>query len=68
MRPTVFVALPCYDMMKVETCLSLLNLFNKFTMHNIPAEFRTVKSPYISHCRNLLVLDFYTRRKTFYYL
>ena len=54
MRPTVFVALPCYDMMKVETCLSLLNLFNKFTMHNIPAEFRTAKSPYISHCRNLL--------------
>ena len=65
MRPTVFVALPCYDMMKVETCLSLLNLFNKFTMHNIPAEFRTAKSPYISHCRNLLTAGFLHSKKDF---
>ena len=48
----------CYDTMKVETCLSLLNLFNKFTMHNIPAEFRTAKSPYVGHCRNLLTAGF----------
>ena len=65
MRPTVFVAMPCYDMMKVETCLSLLNLFNKFTMHNIPAEFRTAKSPYISHCRNLLTAGFLHSNKDF---
>ena len=57
-RPSVFVAMACYDTMKVETCLSLLNLFNKFTMHNIPAEFRTAKSPYVGHCRNLLTAGF----------
>ena len=64
-RPSVFVALPCYDMMKVETCLSLLNLFNTFTMHKIPAEFRTAKSPYISHCRNLLTAGFLHSKKDF---
>ena len=65
MRPSVFVAMPCYDTMKVETCLSLLNLFNTFTMHNIPAEFRTAKSPYISHCRNLLTAGFLHSKKEF---
>ena len=58
MRPSVFVAMACYDTMKVETCFSLLNLFNKFTTHNIPAEFRTAKSPYVGHCRNLLTAGF----------
>ena len=33
-RPSVFVAMACYDTMKVETCLSLLNLFNKFKQDN----------------------------------
>ena len=64
-RPSVFVAMACYDTMKVETCLSLLNLFNKFTMHNIPAEFRTAKSPYVGHCRNLLTAGFLHSDKDF---
>lgn len=57
-RPSVFVAMACYDTVKVETTFSLLNLFNKFTMHQIPAEFRTAKSPYVGHCRNLLTAGF----------
>ena len=64
-RPSVFVAMACYDTMKVETCFSLLNLFNKFTTHNIPAEFRTAKSPYVGHCRNLLTAGFLHSKKDF---
>jgi len=64
-RPSVFVAMACYDTMKVETCFSLLNLFNKFTTHNIPAEFRTAKSPYVGHCRNLLTAGFLHSDKDF---
>ena len=65
MRPSVFVAMACYDTMKVEPCFSLLNLFNKFTTHNIPAEFRTAKSPYVGHCRNLLTAGFLHSKKDF---
>ena len=34
-------------------------------MHNIPAEFRTAKSPYVGHCRNLLTAGFLHSDKDF---
>ena len=52
--PSVFVSLPAYDTMQVPTCLSLVKLFNKFTLAKIKAEIGTFKCPYVSYGRNVL--------------
>ena len=56
--PSVFVSLPAYDTMQVPTCLSLVKLFNKFTLAKIKAEIRTFKCPYVSYGRNVLTALF----------
>ena len=56
--PSVFVCLPAYDTMQVPTCLSLVKLFNKFTLAKIKAEIGTFKCPYVSYGRNVLTALF----------
>ena len=56
--PSVFVSLPAYDTMQVPTCLSLIKLFNKFTLAKIKAEIGTFKCPYVSYGRNVLTALF----------
>ena len=56
--PSVFVSLPAYDTMPVPTCLSLVKLFNKFTLAKIKAEIGTFKCPYVSYGRNVLTALF----------
>ena len=56
--PSVFVSLPAYDTMQVPTCLSLVKLFNKFTLAKIKAEIGTFKCPYVSYGRNVLTALF----------
>ena len=56
--PSVFVSLPAYDTMQVPTCLSLVKLFNKFTLAKIKSEVGTFKCPYVSYGRNVLTALF----------
>ena len=56
--PSIFVCLPAYDTMQVPTCLSLVKLFNKFTLAKITAEVGTFKCPYVSYGRNVLTALF----------
>ena len=56
--PSIFVSLPAYDTMHVPTCLSLVKLFNKFTLAKIKAEIGTFKCPYVSYGRNVLTALF----------
>ena len=41
--PKVYISMPTYDLMQVSTCLSLVKLFNKFTIAKMPAEIGTFK-------------------------
>ena len=56
--PSVFVCLPAYDTMQVPRSLSLVKLFNKFTLAKIKAEIGTFKCPYVSYGRNVLTALF----------
>jgi hypothetical protein len=56
--PKVYISMPTYDLMQVSTCLSLVKLFNKFTIAKIPAEIGTFKCPYVGYGRNVLTAMF----------
>jgi len=56
--PKIYVSMPTYDLMHVSTCLSLVKLFNKFTIAKMPAEIGTFKCPYVSYGRNVLTALF----------
>ena len=56
--PSVCVSLPAYDQMHVDTCLSLIKLFDKFTTAKIKATINTFKCPYIGYGRNVLAALF----------
>ena len=57
-KPKVYVATPCYDMMRVETCVSLLDMFSTLGSHGIECKFKTVKTSLVTHGRNLLTAGF----------
>ena len=56
--PSVCVSLPAYDQMHVATCLSLIKLFDKFTVAKIKATINTFKCPYVGYGRNVLTALF----------
>jgi len=57
-KPKVYVATPCYDMMRVETCVSLLDTFSALGGSGIECKFKSVKSSLVTHGRNLLTAGF----------
>ena len=57
-KPTVYIAMPCYDTMKVETCVSILNTYAVFAKAGITCTFKSVKSSLVTHARNLLTAGF----------
>ena len=57
-KPKVYVATPCYDMMRVETCVSLLDTFSALGGSGIECKFKSVKSSLVTHGRNLLTCGF----------
>ena len=57
-KPRVFIAMPCYDTMKVETCVSLLNTYAVLARSGVECIFKSVKSSLITHARNLLTAGF----------
>ena len=56
--PSIYISMPTYDLMQVSTCLSLVKLFNKFTLAKIKAEIGTFKCPYVGYGRNVLTAMF----------
>ena len=58
MKPKVYVATPCYDMMRIETCVSLLDTFSALGGSGIECRFKSVKSSLVTHARNLLTCGF----------
>ena len=56
--PSICISLPAYDQMHVDTCLSLLKLFDKFTKAKIKTTINTFKCPYIGYSRNVLTALF----------
>ena len=57
-KPKVYIAMPCYDTMKVETCVSILNTYAVLAKAGITCTFKSVKSSLITHARNLLTAGF----------
>ena len=57
-KPKVYIAMPCYDTMKVETCVSLLNTYAVLAKSGVECIFKSVKSSLVTHARNLLTAGF----------
>jgi len=57
-KPKVYVAMPCYGDMKVETCVSLMDTFSALGGSGIECRFKSVKSSLVTHGRNLLTAGF----------
>jgi len=57
-KPKVYVATPCYDSMRVETTVSLLDTFSALGGSGIECKFKSVKSSLVTHGRNLLTAGF----------
>ena len=57
-KPKVYVATPCYDSMRVETNVSLLDTFSALGGSGVECKFKSVKSSLVTHGRNLLTCGF----------
>jgi len=57
-KPKVYIAMPCYGDMKVETCVSLIDTFSTLGKSGIECKFKSVKSSLVTHGRNLLTAGF----------
>ena len=57
-KPKVYVATPCYDSMRVETTVSLLDTFSALGGSGIECKFKSVKTSLVTHGRNLLTAGF----------
>jgi len=57
-KPKVYVATPCYDMMRIETCVSLIDTFSALGGSGIECKFKSVKTSLVTHGRNLLTCGF----------
>ncbi len=58
MKPKVYVAMPCYDSVRVETMVSLLDTFSTLGRSGIEAKFKSIRSSLVTHARNLLTCGF----------
>ena len=57
-KPKVYVAMPCYGSMRVETCVSLIDTFSALGGSGIECKFKSVKTSLVTHGRNLLTAGF----------
>jgi hypothetical protein len=57
-KPKVYIAMPCYDSVRVETMVSLIDTFSTLGKSGIEAKFKSVKSSLVTHARNLLTCGF----------
>ena len=57
-KPSLYIAMPCYDMVKINTMISMVKLVAQLTHAGIKMEVNTMKSPYIAYARNILTARF----------
>ena len=57
-KPKVYIATPCYDSMRIETCVSLIDMFSTLGRSGIECKFKSVKTSLVTHGRNLLTAGF----------
>jgi len=60
-KPSVHIAMPCYDMVKIPTMISMVKLVKELTHAGLKFEINTMKSPYIGYARNILTARFLQR-------
>ena len=60
MKPSVFIAMPCYDSVKINTMLSIFKLIQQLSKSGIEVGINTFKSPLIHQARNHLTAIFLT--------
>jgi len=59
-KPSIFIAMPCYDSVKINTMLSVIKLIQQLSKSGIEAGIHTMKSPLIHQARNYLTSVFLT--------
>ena len=59
-KPTVYIAMPCYDSVKISTMLSVIKLVQQLAKSGIKVGINTMKSPLIHQARNYLTSVFLT--------
>ena len=63
-RPSIFIAMPCYDSVKINTMLSIFKLIQQLSKSGIEVGINTFKSPLIHQARNHLTAVFLTTQYT----
>ena len=61
-KPTVYIAMPCYDSVKINTMLSVIKLVQQLGKSGIAVGINTMKSPLIHQARNYLTSVFLTTK------
>jgi len=64
MKPSIFIAMPCYDSVKINTMLSIFKLIQHLGTSKIEVGINTMKSPLIHQARNYLTSVFLTTEYT----
>jgi glycosyltransferase involved in cell wall biosynthesis len=64
-RPSIHIAMPCYDSVKINTMISIVKLVKELTMAGLKFEINTMKSPYIAYARNILTAKFLQREEDY---
>ena len=59
-KPSVYIAMPCYDSVKINTMLSVIKLVEQFRYSGVKMGINTMKSPLIHQARNYLTSVFLT--------
>ena len=59
-KPSIFIAMPCYDSVKINTMLSIFQLIQKLCQSKVEVGINTMKSPLIHQARNYLTSVFLT--------
>ena len=62
-KPSLYIAMPCYDSVKIQTMVSMCKLVADLTRADIKVDINTLKSPYISYARNILTAQFMKSNK-----
>ena len=59
-KPSVFIAMPCYDSVKINSMLSIFKLIQQLGKSGIEVGIQTMKTPLIHQARNYLTSVFLT--------
>ena len=63
-KPSVMIAMPCYDSVKVSTMMSVIKLVQQLGKSGVAVGINTIKSPLIHQARNYLTSVFLTTEYT----